>query len=83
MRYRALYCSSIVAVHARHSSVRYGLVNGSTVDAGYMVYELLAPPCSSDSHSRGLFAGLSLEGGMIVSRPDVNRKFYGREVSVR
>lgn len=37
----------------------------------------------TDSHSRGLFAGLSLEGGVIVSRPDVNRKFYGRQVSVR
>lgn len=37
----------------------------------------------ADSHSRGLFAGLSLEGGVIVSRPDVNRKFYGRQVSVR
>lgn len=37
----------------------------------------------ADSHSRGLFAGLSLEGGVIVSRPDVNRKFYGRNVSVR
>eukprot|EP00904_Undaria_pinnatifida_P014010 jgi/Undpi1/973/HiC_scaffold_10.g04437.m1 len=37
----------------------------------------------SYSHSRGLFAGLSLEGGVIVARPDVNRKFYGREVSAR
>eukprot|EP00752_Nemacystus_decipiens_P007445 g6654.t1 len=37
----------------------------------------------SYSHSRGLFAGLSLEGGVIVSRPDVNRKFYGRQISVR
>ncbi|CAM9372636.1 unnamed protein product [Ectocarpus sp. 12 AP-2014] len=37
----------------------------------------------SYSHSRGLFAGLSLEGGVIVSRPDVNRKFYGRQVPVR
>ena len=37
----------------------------------------------TDSHSRGLFAGLSLEGGIIVARADVNRKFYGREVSVR
>lgn len=40
-------------------------------------------PGLADSHSRGLFAGLSLEGGVIVSRPDVNRKFYGRQVSVR
>lgn len=40
-------------------------------------------PVPTDSHSRGLFAGLSLEGGVIVPRPDVNRKFYGRQVSVR
>ncbi|CAN0511605.1 unnamed protein product, partial [Discosporangium mesarthrocarpum] len=37
----------------------------------------------SYSHSRGLFAGLSLEGGVIASRPDINRKFYGREVTVK
>ena len=35
-------------------------------------------PALSYSHSRGLFAGISLEGSIIVSRPDVNHKFFGR-----
>lgn len=46
-------------------------------------FDVHGHPGLADSHSRGLFAGLSLEGGVIVSRPDVNRKFYGRQVSVR
>ena len=38
-------------------------------------------PCYSYSHSRGLFAGISLEGAVIISRPDINHTFYGREVT--
>ena len=34
-------------------------------------------------NSRGLFAGISLEGAVIASRPDVNRAFYGRDVSAK
>lgn len=34
----------------------------------------------SYAHSKGLFAGISLEASVIVSRPDINRKFYGMEV---
>ncbi|TMW58706.1 hypothetical protein Poli38472_010265 [Pythium oligandrum] len=37
-------------------------------------------PCYSYSHSKGLFAGISLEGSVILTRPDINRAFYGREV---
>lgn len=37
----------------------------------------------SFTRSRGLYAGASLETGLVVSRPDLNRKFYGRDVSVR
>eukprot|EP00511_Aplanochytrium_stocchinoi_P010050 CAMPEP_0204873276 /NCGR_PEP_ID=MMETSP1348-20121228/40210_1 /ASSEMBLY_ACC=CAM_ASM_000700 /TAXON_ID=215587 /ORGANISM="Aplanochytrium stocchinoi, Strain GSBS06" /LENGTH=530 /DNA_ID=CAMNT_0052028531 /DNA_START=301 /DNA_END=1893 /DNA_ORIENTATION=- len=33
--------------------------------------------CYSYSHSRGLFAGASLEGTILYARPRVNRKFYG------
>ena len=33
------------------------------------------------SHSRGLYAGASMEGSIIVSRSDVNHKFYGRLVT--
>jgi Las17-binding protein actin regulator len=35
----------------------------------------------SYSHSRGLYAGVSLEGSVIFSRSDVNHRFYGRVVS--
>lgn len=35
----------------------------------------------SYSHSRGLFAGLALEGSVILARPDLNHRFYGRAVT--
>jgi len=35
----------------------------------------------SYSYSRGLFAGVSLDGLVILSRPDVNNNFYGRELN--
>jgi lipid-binding SYLF domain-containing protein len=38
-------------------------------------------PAYSYSHSRGLFAGLSLDGSVIVSRFEVNHKFYGKVVN--
>ncbi|KAI9913407.1 hypothetical protein PsorP6_005815 [Peronosclerospora sorghi] len=38
-------------------------------------------PCYSYSHSKGLYAGFSLEGSIILSRPDINRAFYGKAVS--
>ncbi|KAF0700684.1 Aste57867_8862 [Aphanomyces stellatus] len=38
-------------------------------------------PCYSYSHSKGLFIGISLEGSVIVARPDVNREFYGRDIT--
>lgn len=37
-------------------------------------------PCYSYSHAKGLFAGISLEGSVILTRPDINRAFYGRAV---
>ncbi|KAL3656855.1 hypothetical protein V7S43_018198 [Phytophthora oleae] len=39
-------------------------------------------PCYSYSHSKGLFAGISLEGSVILSRSDINRSFYGKAVPV-
>jgi lipid-binding SYLF domain-containing protein len=36
-------------------------------------------PCYAYSLSSGLFAGVSLDGAIISSRPDVNLRFYGRE----
>mmetsp|Transcript_12884 Transcript_12884/g.17245 ORF Transcript_12884/g.17245 Transcript_12884/m.17245 type:complete len:705 (-) Transcript_12884:461-2575(-) len=35
-------------------------------------------PVYAYAHSKGLFMGISLEGSIISSRPDVNAKFYGR-----
>ena len=37
----------------------------------------------SFSRTRGLFAGLSLEGSLISFRSTYNRDYYGREVSAR
>lgn len=34
----------------------------------------------SYSHSKGLYAGISLQGSVIVARKDMNRKFYGRDL---
>lgn len=34
----------------------------------------------SYSRSRGLFMGLSLEAGLMLSRPDLNKKFYGADI---
>eukprot|EP00606_Chrysophyceae_sp_TOSAG23-5_P000677 GSChrysophyteH2.ASY1.ANO1.626.1 assembled CDS len=36
-------------------------------------------PVLSYAHSKGLFAGLSLDGAVIATRPSVNFKFYGAE----
>ena len=35
----------------------------------------------SYSHSRGLFAGVSLDGNVIFTRSDVNHRFYGQRLS--
>jgi hypothetical protein len=37
----------------------------------------------SYSKTRGLFAGVSLEGSVIIDRFDANKKMYGRKVSAR
>uniref|UniRef100_A0A6A7G0U9 SH3 domain-containing protein n=1 Tax=Hirondellea gigas TaxID=1518452 RepID=A0A6A7G0U9_9CRUS len=38
-------------------------------------------PAYSYSHSKGLYAGISLQGVVISARNDDNRKFYGEKVS--
>lgn len=35
-------------------------------------------PAFSYAHSRGFFAGVSLQGSVVLSRSDVNYRFYGR-----
>ena len=39
-------------------------------------------PCYSYSHSKSLYAGISLEGSVILSRPNINHSFYGKAVPV-
>lgn len=38
-------------------------------------------PMYSYSRSKGLFAGLALDGTILVERKDANRDFYGTSVS--
>jgi lipid-binding SYLF domain-containing protein len=38
-------------------------------------------PAYSYSHSRGIFAGVSLDGSVIMTRDNVNYNFYGRQVT--
>jgi lipid-binding SYLF domain-containing protein len=33
------------------------------------------------SHSKGLFGGVGLQGSAIAARSDLNKKFYGREIT--
>ncbi|OMJ26194.1 SH3 domain-containing protein [Smittium culicis] len=37
----------------------------------------------SYSHSRGLFAGISLEGTLIVERKSANKKYYNRKITAK
>jgi len=40
-------------------------------------------PMFSYSKSKGLFAGLSLEGTVLIERKDANRDFYGSSVPAK
>ena len=35
--------------------------------------------CISYSHSKGFFAGVSIEGAIVSQRPDINKNFYGQD----
>ena len=52
---------------------------GRGVAGGVGVSNESYAPALSYSHSKGLFAGLSLDGSLIMTRSDVNFKFYGRQ----
>jgi len=39
--------------------------------------ETFVVPCYSYAHSKGLFMGISMEGGVIEPRKDINSTFYG------
>ncbi|KAG8710656.1 hypothetical protein FRC09_020993 [Ceratobasidium sp. 395] len=55
------------------------------VGTGGAVQASLASPAPmfSYSKSKGLFAGLSLEGTVLIERKDANRDFYGSDVPAR
>jgi len=38
-------------------------------------------PCYSYSHSKGLYAGISIDGTLVVTRNDENARFYGMPVT--
>ena len=54
---------------------------GRTAEAGAALGKLA--PVYSYSKSKGLFAGVSIEGSMIIERTDANEKFYRRRVTAR
>jgi len=54
---------------------------GRSVEAELGASAEAMAPIYTYSLSKGLYAGLSLNGSVIVSRHKVNEKFYGREVS--
>lgn len=45
-----------------------------------IVFKITSSLRTVDAHSKGLFAGVSLEASVIASRPEVNRAFYGMDV---
>lgn len=45
--------------------------------------KLTVVSCYSYSHSSGLFLGISVEGTVILQKPEDNKKYYGRPVSVK
>jgi SH3 domain-containing YSC84-like protein 1 len=54
---------------------------GRRAEAGVDIF--LKAEILSYSRSKGLFAGLSLEGATIFQNQDANRAFYGKELSAR
>nr|KAJ3417056.1 hypothetical protein HK105_001110 [Polyrhizophydium stewartii] len=61
-------------------SVAAGPTGRTTEAAGALVN---LAPIYSYSKSKGIFAGISLEGTLIVTRADANRRMYGKHVSAR
>lgn len=52
---------------------------GRTGEASLNFGDRTLAPVYAYSQSSGFFAGVSLEGAVIVARNDVNRRFYGRD----
>jgi lipid-binding SYLF domain-containing protein len=63
-------------------SVAVGPV-GREADAAVTAGDKGLAACYSYSHSRGAFAGLSLQGAVMATRHSDNEQFYGRKVTAR
>lgn len=53
---------------------------GRAVDASFNIGTEGYAPAYSYSHTRGLFAGVGLEGSLVMSRPGMNYNFYGQQL---
>lgn len=61
-----------------------GVTAGPIGTGGAIQASLVSPaPMFSYSKSKGLFAGVSLEGTMLIERKDTNKDFYGSPVPAR
>jgi len=63
-------------------SVAAGPIGRNAEAGGSASFKHIAP-IYSYSKTRGLFAGVSLEGSVIVTRQDANAKFYGGKVTTK
>ncbi|KAI8874597.1 DUF500-domain-containing protein, partial [Backusella circina FSU 941] len=63
-------------------SVAAGPIGRNAEASGSATYKHVAA-IYSYSKTRGLFAGVSLEGSVIITRSDANKKFYGQEVTAK
>ncbi|KAG2172376.1 hypothetical protein INT43_004918 [Umbelopsis isabellina] len=63
-------------------SVAAGPIGRNAEAAGSASFKHIAP-IYSYSKTRGLFAGISLEGSVIVTRQDANAKLYGGKVTTK
>ena len=70
--------ASATAGTAGRQATRSGVVNERDAAALAPVSRLRV-----FSRTRGLFAGVALETGLLISRPDLNLRFYGCDVSAR
>jgi hypothetical protein len=60
--------------------VAVGFVGRSSTAEVHLADTQTLAPAFSYSQSKGLYAGVSLDGSVLVTRTDLNHKFYGRPV---
>ncbi|KAI8897581.1 SH3 domain-containing YSC84-like protein 1 [Globomyces pollinis-pini] len=62
-------------------SVAVGPYGRSAEGGGALTMQTVPAPVYSYSKSKGLFAGMSFEGSVIIERKEANKIFYGRDVT--